>query len=436
MEARRDSLTLTNIDVTVPRQRVRAFWSAWAPIFLPCACLVLLPVGRMVEIPVLLMAVGGLFLALRHGGNWLRTAHMRTFLLVFAAYWMPILLSWPDAVNRGTTAVIVINSFRFLLSGLFIVHCMNQPRHLPGLHRVLAWILLFWTVDAVIQSVFGTDLFGYRIEGGRLNAVFGGGASKFSIVLAALAPLLWEYARRYWPVPVRWLVVAATTYVILAGGTRSGWIMLLVACGGYLLWLWHARRQFPLRALLIGLIAFSGLSWFTYATSPTMATRVHAVVTMLTTDMGPLGDVIGHRLWIWRGAANMIAANPVNGVGARGFRDAYQAYASLDDPYLALDEPIVPTHSHQLLLEVSAETGLIGLAGLVLMWVFLGRAYQRAPPSARLAALPFGLCLLVLYFPSNTHLAAYSAFFSQLAWWLIALYCAALNTPAPVTSQR
>ena len=268
--------------------QIRTFLSDWSPIFLPCACVVLLPVGRMVEVPVLLMAAGGLTLGLRHAADWLRAPPMRTFLLVFCAYWIPILLSWPDAVNRDHTTVVAVNSLRFLLSGVFIVHVLSQPRRLSGLHRVIAWVLLFWVVDGVIQSFVGTDLFGYEIGRVGLNAVFGGAISKYGIAVTILAPLLWEHARRHWPAPVFWLVVAATIHVILSGGTRSTWIMLLVIGAAYFARLWILQRRFPLKASLIGLVGAIGICWFSYVTVPTMAARVQSVITMLTTDMGPI----------------------------------------------------------------------------------------------------------------------------------------------------
>jgi hypothetical protein len=49
--------------------------------------------------------------------------------------------------------------------------------------------------------------------------------------------------------------------------------------------------------------------------------------------------------------------------------------------------------------------------------------------------LPYALCLLAAYFPFNTHMAIYSAFWSQIVWWLIALYCAAYGTGAAVASR-
>jgi hypothetical protein len=49
----------------------------------------------------------------------------------------------------------------------------------------------------------------------------------------------------------------------------------------------------------------------------------------------------------------------------------------------------------------------------------------RAPARVQRWLLPYALCLLVAFFPVNSHMAIYSSFWSQIVWWLIALYCAA-----------
>ena len=50
--------------------------------------------------------------------------------------------------------------------------------------------------------------------------------------------------------------------------------------------------------------------------------------------------------------------------------------------------------------------------------------------------LPYGLCLLVAYFPFNSHMAIYSSFWSQIVWWLIALYCAAYGAAQSADKLR
>jgi len=115
----------------------------------------------------------------------------------------------------------------------------------------------------------------------------------------------------------------------------------------------------------------------------------------------------------------------LNGVGAGGFRYAFPAYAAEGDPFINADPPISPYHSHQLWIEMLSETGIVGALGLLALLTLLLMAGVRAPPQTRRVMLPYALCLLAAYFPFNSHMAIYSSFWSQMVWWLIALYCAA-----------
>ena len=65
--------------------------------------LILLPVGRISELPVLIACIGAfLLVALLRGHAWNGTA-ARSVLLLFASYWLPILFSAFDAVNPHKT---------------------------------------------------------------------------------------------------------------------------------------------------------------------------------------------------------------------------------------------------------------------------------------------------------------------------------------------
>lgn len=121
----------------------------------------------------------------------------------------------------------------------------------------------------------------------------------------------------------------------------------------------------------------------------------------------------------------MFTAHPVNGVGARGFRYAFADYADKNDPYLAQDPPVNPTHSHHMIMEVATETGLIGLSGFLALIYLLARFGWRATSNTQRHMLPFALVLSAAYFPLNTHWAIFGAHLSQFLWFTIALYVAA-----------
>jgi len=396
------------------------------PVLLVWACLLVLPIGRVVEVPVMLMAIAGLTLLFRHRQSWRHDPAFKLFACVFLLAWIPILFSLVDAVRPENTIRMSVNHLRFGFSGIFILHVLSTPEAHRRFLTLCAWLLLFWVVDGIVQMGAGRDLFGFAAPvAGRINALFGHEGLVYGIVLAVLCPLLWEHAARHWS---RWQVAAvviATVIVILAAGTRSAWITVIVIVLAYGLLVWRRRRRFPLPSfavVLAGAVLSVAALW---AGSERFASRLDDAVGAFTGSTVIMKDAIGHRLWIWRGAVNMIEANPLNGVGAGGFRYAFAAYAAEGDPFVSANPPINPNHSHNLWLEILSETGIVGALGLFVLLSLLLLAGIRAPASARRIMLPYALCLLGAYFPFNSHMAIYSSFWSQIVWWVIALYCAA-----------
>ncbi len=395
------------------------------PLLLIWSCLVVLPIGRVVEVPVMLMAIAGLYLLVKHWRSWRHNQAFKLFTYVFLLAWIPILVSLVDAVRPQSTAMMSVNHLRFAFSGIFILHVLSTPETHRRFLSLCAWLLLAWVVDGIVQMTAGRDLLGFAVPaGGRINALFGEEGLVYGILLAVLCPLLWEHAARRWS---RWqlaVIVIATLVVILAAGARSAWITAIVILLAYAVLLWRRRGRFP-RSLFALVLAGSVLAVAAlWAGSERFADRLESAVGAFTGSTAIMEDAIGHRLWIWRGAVNMIEANPLNGVGAGGFRYAFPAYAAQGDPFVNADPPISPYHSHNLWLEILSESGLVGALGLFALLTLLLVAGIRAPASARRLMLPYALCLLAAYFPFNTHMAIYAAFWSQILWWLIALYCA------------
>ncbi len=395
------------------------------PLLLIWSSLVVLPIGRVVEVSVMLMAIAGIYLLFKHWHTWRHLPAFKLFATVFLLAWIPILVSLVDAVRPQSTAMISVNHLRFAFSGIFILHVLSTPEAHRRFLTLCAWVLLFWVADGLVQMAAGRDLFGFAAPAGRINALFGERSLVYGTLVSVFSPLLWEYAARHWS---RWQVAAVvigTVIAVLASGARIAWINIVVILLAYGVVLWRRRGRFPLAlfaAVLAGTVFTVAALW---AGSERFASRVESAVGAFTGSTPIMEDSIGHRLWIWRGAVNMIAANPLNGVGARGFRYAFPAYAAEGDPFFNADPPINPYHSHQLWLETLSETGVVGALGLFGLLTLLLVAGIRAPASARWVMLPYALSLLAAYFPFNTHMAIYSSFWSQIVWWLIALYCAA-----------
>jgi O-antigen ligase len=112
----------------------------------------------------------------------------------------------------------------------------------------------------------------------------------------------------------------------------------------------------------------------------------------------------------------MFVANPINGIGTRGYRHVYAEYAEADD-YWIVGGRRGQNHPHLQLLEIGVETGLIGLIGFLCIYLFFVREFfQEARFSMKALWV---LALLVAWFPLNTHLAFYGSYWSSFAWLLI-----------------
>ena len=188
---------------------------------------------------------------------------------------------------------------------------------------------------------------------------------------------------------------------------------------------------------LLGLFAAGAVSLAVLAmVHAPLGERLERTAAALQGGGDDVDQALSGRGKIWGAAACMIREHPVNGVGVRDFRNAYPAC----DPNPEVrpewgDGPAM--HAHQLVLEVLAETGVIGLllwlAGAALAW----RAWRYADANAQARARPAMIALLVTVFPLNTHLAFHSSFWGGAVLLLAALYAGSLmSREAAVSANR
>ncbi|MFN7182805.1 MAG: O-antigen ligase family protein [Thermomonas haemolytica] len=371
--------------------------------------------------------------------------------VLFAAYWLPELLSLPGAADLGQAARKVLTDV--LALPLLCLVAIAVARE-DGRRRVFAGvaaITLAWTLDALVASVTGTSpLFWLLDQGrlallgqplcraedviapGRLAGVFGPCNPKLGIVLASLSPFALEAAWQRAGRPGWWLAVLAIGAVVVLAGARAAWLAYALVL------LWSGWRVLGRRGLL-ALMAVAALAMVALAVAvPAVQERVQRSAQVLEVQPQAVDAALSGRLRIWSAALCMLREHPVNGVGVRGFRAAFPACDPQPGQAPAWGEGAA-LHAHQLVLEVASETGLIGLllwlAGAALAW----RAWRYADPVARARARPAMLALAVSVFPLNTHLAAYSTFWGGVLLLLAGLYVGSLwgpVEPAPGTPQR
>lgn len=414
-------------------RRLRSDWASW----LALAFIALLPIRRLSEIPVAIFALSLPFLA-RSAAHRARLAAAARFVVpLFLCYWIPMLLSSFDSVVPEKSWIQTAAALRFLAAALALSALLEAPSARERLLRWSAWLLLFWAIDAFVQLVLGHDLFGIPMHPDRLNALFYDRYQFFGPTLAMLSPLVLEHARRRWR-PWAWeLSFALLLGAVLISGMRAGWLAMALVLGTYMiLMLRRENRQLRRALLTIPALALAVFA-VSYLASPLLQERLD-VSHAFATGTEQLRDTSAmERVPIFRAAVAMYRDHPVNGVGVRGYRYAYLDYAEPGDVHVAKSDGLYgASHAHNIVLEAMADTGTIGLAGLVLAYIFVLWHRRLTTPAERRDAFPFALAVFLVVFPLNSHFAIYGTYTSSLIWFLVGLWSASLRHDPAVRPPR
>ncbi|MFH0930211.1 MAG: O-antigen ligase [Candidatus Moraniibacteriota bacterium] len=102
---------------------------------------------------------------------------------------------------------------------------------------------------------------------------------------------------------------------------------------------------------------------------------------------------LASRFTIWKSAGLMIENNPLFGIGPGNFQKKYLGYQKYFPPYLEWSAP----QPHNIFLAFWLESGLIGLAGFVILLFYFFRDNKKAIRNDRdLGILFFGIMIYVL----------------------------------------
>lgn len=405
-------------------RRLQNEWPAW----LAVSFFALLPFRRLAEIPLSLFALAFFFL-LRSETHRIRIRSLLPLVLpLFLCFWLPMVASSFDSFMPEKSWTSSIAAVRYLLAALSIGVLLYTPSLRWLVLRWTSYLMLFWALDGFVQLAFGVDLLGIPLHPDRLNALFGDKFQFYGPTLAMLSPLVFEYARRRWPAWAWGASLVLVLGAVMISGMRAGWLAIAMVLVAYFVLMLRAENR-ELRIVTWAIPFLSALViLFSYWASPTVHDRVQRTLTMSQDLETALDYASSWRMPIFENSLKMYRLHPVNGVGVRAFPKAYLHYAPPDD-YHVVNAPYEggtsATHAHNVVLEVMADTGTIGLAGLVLGFVLALRAWRSMTAPNRQEAFPYLVALVLILFPLNSHFAIYGTYLSSLIWILVGLWAAA-----------
>ncbi len=369
----------------------------------------LLPFGRLSELPILILALGGAFKLVVTWSDIQQQSWFKPFSAVFFAYFLLAVISSFDSYWPDKSWLISLGSLRFYLAGIFVLYTADV-KTMSKVMSLVTVIVVIWGLDACLQSLIGFNLLGQASYPGRLTGVFSDNV-KLGPVLALLLPIVLIQLcgqKVHW----RWLITALVIVVILLSGTRSAWLMMLFVL---LVFWWHhvkGRRWLLLvkTGILVVMVAFT-----LWMSSQAFQQRIDRTLGLFQGDIEAIDYALADRLPIWKTALNMYQDHPINGVGARAFRVVYSEYAEAGDVWVAGEGSGL--HAHHWVLEVLAETGTIGL--LLMFGLMVIVITQVRNGFTQKHVWPYATALMAAMLPVVSLYSLFSSFWSICLWWLL-----------------
>jgi O-antigen ligase len=371
-------------------------------------------VGELFRFLLAALAVGGLY-ALVRGRVQLRDRWLLLFSAAFACFWLPMAISVVDAESPQVAATTTARYLIYLLAGFLWIGAFVRHGTTRALLGGAFAILSFWTADALVQLVTGSNLFGEEAYAGqRLSGMMG---PRLTVVLAIMSPVFFHALLRFGsPRRPLWLLVLPYLLVILYGGSRIAWMLLVIAVCLYAALLWAMGARPRLRRAAAVLAVAVALTVLAVAQTDWLQQRVVQLSGLFSDDYALVNTAVNNRLPHWEAAARMYQENPINGIGVKTYKFSYADYADGDTVFRG--------QPHLFVLEVAAETGTVGLLGFALFLALIAALLLRLVRQRHYDAVPWGIALLLAAFPLNATLSLYAHFMSALIWYLAIVFFA------------
>ncbi|MCF6287805.1 MAG: O-antigen ligase family protein, partial [Proteobacteria bacterium] len=150
-----------------------------------------------------------------------------------------------------------------------------------------------------------------------------------------------------------------------------------------------------------------------WLTSTDFQQRIERSASIFNGTKTAINFALADRLPIWQASWNMLQEHPINGVGARGFRKAYSKFSNDDDIWQ--QQGWVGMHAHHWILEVLAETGIIGMSILIFaiykLFLFVKSNYHHQYSWA------YMLAILSAFLPVTSTYSIFSSFWAICIWF-------------------
>lgn len=234
-----------------------------------------------------------------------------------------------------------------------ILLCIKSSRKL---YAILTVFFIYMGIDGI--SAFIQLLIGHNLSSGRAGGVINGSMMGLAMLLTLAFPLalIATYDTRF-PSYVRKSAVFSLFGMLLGmWGNQSRGSWLFNGINGVLITLRYGFVN--IRYLLVLLVAIVGIG-YAFTSNQAYIARFESTFN-ISTDGSNLG-----RIYVWESDKHMIIDHPVIGVGPGLWQKTYREHYKLKQETQDLG------HSHNNMLQIASESGILGLIGFLGFSIFV-----------------------------------------------------------------
>ena len=285
--------------------------------------------------------------------------------------------------------------FRFVILVLSILFCLKYFEKIDLEIKKKTFLIIFTIVslvlfDAIFQFLTGENLLGYKILNNRISGVFQDELVLGSFLIKILPFLTWNLYHSKIDIKKnqKQLIIFFSLYIIciFLSGERTSFALSLLYFIGIIIFLNQLRKIFSISfiCLIFFIILISTfqigksdpnnrifIKTFHQLTNHYFITNNIPEVTQK--DKNKKKEIIKKNILIfsedhtghYKLAFKLFKENPIFGVGPKGFRHYCRKVNY--DPEIG----ICSTHPHNFLVQITSETGLIGLSLYIFIIFFL-----------------------------------------------------------------
>lgn len=375
---------------------------------------------------ITIVAVFGLYTLCKNYRMIIKDPFFKGFSLIFLCIWLPMLVSFVDAVNITHSAQTVFPFIRFYFCGIFIIYAISKSeRQIDFIITSIFYITIFWCAVAIICFCLAENP-SFDMIKTVLEVFHPKTASSHMCAVLSVFCLFYAFSKKN-SVLLNVSVIVLLVYSVFLGGRRAAWLMLILAVLFSFLYYYFYGNQKHIKSIIYSSLICFGLIFLTNTLNQELYERTKVIFNVFSNDYEKTNEAVSKRLPLWSVSYIIFQKNPINGIAPRGFRHVYADHAKKDDIFLTRNN--MPTHPHLFFLEILVETGLIGFICYIFMLIYLLWIFIKTLPQKKQTFFLF-LPVMIALFPFNAHMAFYGSFWSSIIWLLIALLFANLRNKA------